>query len=308
MSTKKSPLFLAYVCFALVSFIWGTTYLGIRIGVETMPPFWMAAIRQSSAGLILVIYCMIRGQKFPPLNQFVRLAVPGLLMITTGNGLVTWAEQYINSGLAAILCSMNPVWVMVIGWAALRKEKLDKNLVIGIFMGFLGILVIFMNNLGDFTDPKYALGILGIVLANIGWASGTLYISYVKPNISPVFAAGWQMLIAGLALFLLSFIFEKPFETKYTTEGIWALVYLSLIGSLVAYGAFVFMLTHLSPTKSSAYSYINTVVAVILGWWWFREPLTINIIIGTLITIAGIYIVNANKGKAVKGVVPVSEQ
>ncbi len=307
---EKSPLFKAYVAFALVSFFWGTTYLGIRIGVdEKIPPFWLAGLRQTSAGFLVIIYSLIKGEKFPGGKDFPKLIIPGLLMIACGNGLVTWAEQYINSGLTAILCSMNPVWVMILSFTLLRSEVMSKSLVIGIALGFVGILVIFSNSLGDFANPKYLLGICGIVLANIGWASGTIFVSRYKSSISPVAASGWQMFIAGLVLATLSFILESPLETVYTWRGIGALVYLTVFGSIIAYGAFLYVLNHMSPTKSSAYSYINTVVAVILGWLWLDEKITLNIVIGAAITIYGIYLVNSKKTKAaVKAAVsPVNE-
>lgn len=294
--SSKSPLFKAYIAFALVSFFWGTTYLGIRIGVdEKIPPFWLAGLRQSAAGLIVVLYSLIRGEKFPVGKDFPKLIIPGLLMIACGNGLVTWAEQYINSGLTAILCSMNPVWVMILSFTFLRNEAMSKSLVIGIALGFVGILVIFSDSLGDFANPKYLLGIFGIVLANIGWASGTIFVSRYKSSVSPVAASGWQMLIAGLVLASVSFTVENPLETVYTFRGVAALLYLTIFGSVVAYGAFLYVLNHMSPTKSSAYSYINTVVAVILGWLWLDEKITLNIVIGAAITIYGIYLVNSKR-------------
>ncbi len=296
MSTK-SPLFGAYIAFALVSFFWGTTYLAIRIGVETIPPFWMAGLRQTSAGFLVIAYGLFNGYKLPAWREFGKIIIPALLMITTGNGLVTWAEQHINSGLTAILCAMNPVWVMLLAMAFFKQEVLHWKLVTGILLGFVGIVVIFSNNLADFTNPDYLMGIAGIVIANIGWAAGTIYVSRVNTKMPPVFAAGWQMFIAGLVLTGISFITEKPFETQYTFEGVGALVYLTIFGSIVAYGAFLYMLKHLPPTSASAYAYINTVVAVGLGWLWLDEPVTLNMALGTLITIYGIYLVNRNKSK-----------
>ncbi|MES2628352.1 MAG: EamA family transporter [Bacteroidota bacterium] len=306
---NKSPLFYAYVAFALVSFFWGTTYLGIRIGVRSIPPFWLAGLRQTAAGLLVIVYCLFRGTKLPAWKEYSKTIVPGLLMIAAGNGLVTWAEQNIESGLAAILCSMNPVWVMLLTWIFVQKETFDRKLIMGVALGFVGILVIFSNSLSDFTDPRYISGIIAIVLANIGWAAGTLYVSKVKTGLSPVYAAGWQMFTAGLVLAAISFITEKPFETEYTTEGVLALVYLTIFGSIVAYGAFLYVLKHLSATKASAYAYINTVVAVLLGWMWLGEQITLNIILGTLITIYGIYLVNSKKRGRVEEVAvsPVNE-
>lgn len=306
--SSKSPLFKAYIAFALVSFFWGTTYLGIRIGVKSMPPFWMAGLRQTTAGILVVLYCMIQGEKLPAWKDYSKMIIPSLLMIATGNGLVTWAEQYINSGLTAILCSMNPLWVMMLSWAFLRKEVLDRSLVVGICLGFIGILVIFADDLGDFTNPQYVLGIIGIVIANIGWAAGTIYVSKTRSTVSPVYAAGWQMFTAGLVLTAISFMIEKPFETQYTFEGVAALIYLTIFGSIVAYAAFLYVLKHLSPTKASAYAYINTVVAVLLGWLWLNEKITLNILLGAAITIYGIYMVNSKRSKVIKTAVsPVNE-
>ena len=306
MTKRQSPLFGAYIAFALVSFFWGTTYLGIRIGVETIPPFWLAGLRQTSAGLLIIVYGLIIGFRFPAWKEYRKTIIPALLMIATGNGLVTWAEQHINSGLTAILCSMNPVWVMLISFVFLRNEALHWKAITGILLGFVGILVIFSNSLTDFTNPGYLLGIVGIILANIGWAAGTVYVSKVNTSIPPVFAAGWQMFTAGIVLLGISLICEKPFETHYTLEGLGALLYLTLFGSIVAYGAFLYMLKHLTPTIASAYAYINTVVAVLLGWLWLKEQITSNMALGTVITIYGIYLVNSGKNKTKKAETPIS--
>ncbi len=296
MSISHSPLFKAYIAFALVSFFWGTTYLAIRIGVHSMPPFWMAGIRQLVAGLIMVGYCVAKGQTLPKWNQFGRLIIPGILMIAIGNGLVTWSEQYVNSGLTAILCAMNPVWVVVLSVALIRKEPIAKNVILGILLGFVGVLVIFMKDLITISDVRYVSGVIGIIIANLGWAAGTLYVSKYRSYVSAIQSAGWQMLIAGAIMVAISFMFESPLTTKYTVQGLVALIYLIVFGSIVAFGAFLYMLKELPAAQSSAYSYINTVVAVALGWLLLGEGITANMVIGVCIAICGVYLVN-QKGK-----------
>ncbi len=293
--TTKSPLFWAYTALALVSFFWGTTYLAIKIGVEFIPLLLLAGVRQLVAGALICFYFLIKGAGIPKWADFKLMLIPSLLMITMGNGLVTWAEQHVSSGLTAILCAMNPVWVMILTLLFVKTDQLKPKLIIGVLLGFGGVLIIFSDQLKDFTNLNYVLGISAILLANMSWAGGTIYISKVKHSLQAIYAAGIQMFCAGVFMSILSLIFEDPFSTKFSFEGLFALLYLIVFGSLIAYGAFIYMLNHLSPTKASIYAYANTIVAVLLGWLLLNEQLTYLMLTGTIVTVIGVYLVNSSK-------------
>lgn len=279
------------LAFITVSIVWGTTFFAIRIGVEHIPPFLMAGLRQLTAGLILLIYCVIRGIRFPKPKQWIQLAIPGILMIALGNGLVSWGETTVNSGLAAILSAMTPVWVLLITLLFAPGERVHPLRVTGVFIGFAGIVVLFYPEL---TEPLFidqVPGLVAIALANMSWAAGTVYVSRHQTDASPLMAAGSQMLIAGAVLLMASAFTERDLPVAFTREATLSLVYLIIFGSVITYAAFLFLLKNLSATGSSAYAYINTIVAVFLGWLFLDEPLNSFIALGATITLIGVYFV-----------------
>ncbi|MBL7845725.1 MAG: EamA family transporter [Cyclobacteriaceae bacterium] len=289
----KRELALAYAALVAVCIIWGTTYLALRIAVLHFPPLLFTAIRQSIAGFLLLAILLAIGQfKLPPKAHLIRMAIGGFLMISMGNGLVAWAEMEIPSGIAAIICSLMPVMVILINLAVNREEKPTWPIVIGVLIGMAGIVTIFSEHVNEFAKTEYQVGIVLILLAVLGWALGSIWIKKQPADSNPFVNAGLQMLFGGLWLFPFSFLFDDLQNVHWSGESLYSLLYLIAFGSIIAYASYLYALKKLPMTIVSLYAYVNPLVAVILGWLILDEKLNTTIGIGILITIGGIYMVN----------------
>lgn len=295
---KNEKLF-AWLAFAAVAFFWGTTFFAIRIGVRSFPPMLMAGFRHTIGGVLICSYFLIRGYKIPNADSLKIFTIVGFCMLVIGNGLVTWAEIYISSGLAALICSLTPIWIVLINVAVNKDEKISKIAIAGLVVCFFAQLLIFNDNLKDFTNPNYTLGIIFIMIANLSWAIAMIYSKRQKENVHALFGAGIQMLIGGVMLDIIGTVKGEWVGLNPTSDGIWALAYLLVFGSIIAYGAFMYVLKKLPTTIVSTYSYINTIVAVILGWLWLDEKLNAITGIAVLLTIAGVWMVNKSIKKSV---------
>ena len=284
---------LAYLALAAVCIIWGTTYLALRIAVTHFPPFLFSGIRQVVAGIILLGFMLTFGkQKLPNTSVLWQQAIAGFLMMTMGNGLVAWAEMHIPSGIAAILCSLMPIWVIIINISIAKDERPTLSIWAGTLMGLLGIVLIFGNNLTDLGNINYRLGIGMTLLATAGWAVGSVWIKKQHINTNPFVNAGLQMFFGGIFMLLISPMADDLSNVHWSQEALYSMLYLILFGSLVAYTCYSYAIRHLPMTIVSMYAYINPLVAVVLGWLVLDEELNWRIGIAMLITIAGIYLVN----------------
>ncbi len=291
MSNQKS--YLPYLALAAVCLIWGTTYLALRIGVLHFPPLLFTAIRQSIAGFLLIgfMYAFIRPV-WPSKAHLIRQAIGGFLMISIGNGLVAWAEVEIPSGIAAIICSLMPVMVILINLTVNQEEKPTLAIVLGTLIGLGGIVMVFSEHISEFAKPEYITGIVLIVLAVLGWAAGSIWIKKFPSDTNPFVNAGLQMFFGGLFLFPFSLIFDDLSVVRWSGEAFYSIVYLIIFGSIIAYASYLYALKKLPMTIVSLYAYVNPLVAVVLGWLVLNEKLNLKIGFAILITIAGIYIVN----------------
>ena len=289
----KKELHKAYLALAVVSFFWGTTFIASRIGAQHMPGLFVAGVRQFSSGLIMVSFFLIRGFQLPGWSDLKKISLQGILMLCIANGLLTWSLEYINSGLAAIIAALIPLFVVLFTMVLSRCAKITRLMLAGIVIGFAGILAIFYNYIGQFQDNKFLFGVVLALLSVLIWAFGTVYTAKQKLSIYILFNVGFQMLIAGFVLLIVCLISGKYVNLAETGYASWyALIYLVIFGSLVAYSAYVFAISKLPPTLVSIYAYINPVVAVALGWLLLQEQLNANMIFGTVITLSGIYLVN----------------
>jgi drug/metabolite transporter (DMT)-like permease len=282
----------AWLAYAAVALFWGTTFFAIRVGVETFPPFLLAGFRHTIGGVLICTFFLIKGYSIPKPAHLKVFVISGILMLVLGNGLVTWAEQYISSGLAALICSLTPVWIIAVNAASGKKETFTWTVAGGMLLCLLGQVLIFRDNLKDFADPGYALGIVCILVANMAWGVGTVYSKNNGTGVNPLFGAGIQMISGGLILDITGTLKGEWNAFAPSTDAILALIYLIIFGSVIAYGAYMYVLKQLPATIVSTYAYVNTLVAVLLGWMWLDEPF--NAVIGTavLLTISGVYLVN----------------
>lgn len=290
---KNEKKLLAYLALGAVCIIWGTTYLALRIGVTQFPPFLFSFIRFAFAGPLLLIAMLTFGkQKWPDSKTLMNQAVSGIFMVTLGISMVGWAEVYISSGVAAIICSMMPVWTVLINVTVTRDEKPNALIILGLAIGLSGIVMIFGEHLKEFSNPNYLQGIVLTFLANLCWAIGSIWIKKKNQETNPFLGAGLQMTFGALALIPLSLLLDDYSAIQWTDQVVYALVYMILIGSIAAYACYSYAIKKLPMTLVSLYAYINPIVAVILGWLVLDEILNQWILLAIFITLVGIYVVN----------------
>lgn len=290
----------AYLAYAFICIIWGTTYLGIKVAVEHYPPFLMAGCRQLLSGIVLISVALIANPKADlSRRNLLQQALIGFLLITLGNGLVTWAEQYVQSGVAALICSTMPISAVIINIVR-GKEKLNWMILLGMLLGFGGVALIFRDNLSQQAGIAgyYILGIAALFVATISWAWGSLLNKSSKSSINSSFNVGFQLLAGGGIMLLIS-----PVADDYTglvlwnNEGLLAFFYLVVFGSILAYAAYMYALKVLPVGFVTSYAYINPLVAVILGALMLNEPLNIYTVFAFVLIILGIFIVRSGYKK-----------
>jgi len=283
----------------LVSFFWGTTWLASKKGVEQMPALQLAGIRQFLGGSIYLIFFLFRGHKFPTREQFIQILWMSVIMFVASNGLSTWSVQYIPSGLGAVIGAIAPIWIAIFSVTLFRETRFNPATVIGLILGFGGIVIIFSDYVRDLFRSGFSLGILLGLIATMTWALGTLYTVRHAKNQDPYYSLGWQMFMAGIILTLVSLATGqyKPLR-EVNTVAWYSIGYLVVIGSVITFLAFIYALKRLPAAQASVYAYINPVVAVIIGAILNHEKLNLTIAAGTFVTLLGVYLVNTGFRKA----------
>ncbi len=250
------------------------------------------------AGSILLAVLIIRGTPLPGKRELVDAAVVGIALLSVANGLVAWSEQWIPSSLAALVVATLPFWVMGIEAALPGGEKITFRQILGVLIGFAGLLLLFGPELKSGIDRNYLKGIGALLLAPLSWASGTIYAKYrsgVKSN--PLRAAALQMMIGGLVLLLIGTALGQHENLVFDGRGLIAVLYLMIFGSIVAYVCFVYILDKLPSSTVSLYAYINPVIAVVLGRIILNERLDLSVIAGTAIILFGVLLVQTSRGR-----------
>ncbi|HEX5668066.1 MAG TPA: EamA family transporter [Chitinophagaceae bacterium] len=289
----------ALIALGLVSFFWGTTWLASKKGVEEMPGLQLAGIRQLLGGSVYTIYFLFKGYKFPTGQQLFQFIWMGILMFVISNGFTTWSLQYIPSGLGAVIGAMAPIWIAIFSVIFFRETKLNLTTVIGLLLGFGGIVIIFSDYVEALFNSKFALGVILGIIATMTWAIGTLYTVKHARDLNAYYSLGWQMFLSGLILTGAAWITGQHVPLAQTTHVTWlSIAYLVIVGSIITFAAFLYSLKRLPPAQASVYAYINPIVAVIIGSILNDEKLNIIIAAGTIVTILGVYLVNTGFKKA----------
>ena len=281
----------AIIAWLNVCVIWGTTYLVIRIGVGHLPPMLFAGMRWIIAGVIFIAFLRWRGRSLPKANEIVHLAVVGLALIGFGNGLVVFAEQWIPSGLAALLITTVPFFMVGIESFLPKGPKLNATIITGLAMGFVGAFLIFGEDIRYLADPDNLKGVLGLLGAVFFWSAGSLYSKYVKLDVHPLMGASVEMLIAGLVLSGIGISIGELPRLNFEINGLLSLAYLVIIGSLVGYTSYIYAIDKLPLSLVSTYAYINPVIALFLGWLILDEKLNFQIALAAGVIIAGVFVV-----------------
>jgi drug/metabolite transporter (DMT)-like permease len=291
--------------FTAIYLIWGSTYLAIRLGIDSFPPFLMASVRYLCAGTPLYLYLRWRGAAPPTPRQWRSAAVAGALMLGAANGLVTWSELHVPSGLAALLIATVPFWMTLLDWLAFGGPRPTGFVVIGMLGGFAGVAVLMAP--GD-RQTLYPPGGLALVAATLCWSTGTLYSRKAELPRSPLLTASMEMLAGGLVLALVGSAAgewsDLDLSTATVTSGL-ALLYLSFFGSLVAFAAFVWLLQRTSPPLISTYAFVNPVVAVFLGWLVLDEPLHARILTAAALIVGAVVAIQYARYRALREIDPI---
>lgn len=282
----------AYLAWLAVCVIWGTTYLGIRIALETIPPALLGGIRFTIAGLLFGAALLARGVPLPRLANWPGLALLGVLMLGLGNGGVNWAEQFVPSGIAAVVIASSPFWMT--GFEALAGgERLTRPTIVGLLIGFGGILLLVWPDLtsGGEHGRRFAFGLVALQVACAGWALGSVYGKRHAREDNALAAAAMQMLFGGLAMLLAGTVRGEWALLTFTPRSLGAAVYLTLVGSIVGYASYVYALKYLPVATVSMYAYINPVIAVLLGAWLLAEPLGGRVALASALVLLGVAVV-----------------
>lgn len=272
MAVLSGRILAAYVT---VSLVWGSTYLAIRIGVQRFPPALFGGIRFLVAGTVLLLAALALGRRLPRRSRdWVTAVGVGILLLTVGNGIVVWAEQYVESGLTALLIVTGALW-MALFEAAIPGSELRPTLrqAAGLLVGFGGTVLLVGGNVSAL-GSKGLLGAVALVAGSASWALGSVISKRRPVETGPYVNAALQMLAGGSGLVLIGLLTGESGEAHASAAAIGAIAYLIVFGSLVAYTSYVYLLHHTSPTFIGTHTYVNTVVAVLLGWIVLREHVT----------------------------------
>jgi drug/metabolite transporter (DMT)-like permease len=296
MTNQKPDLKLIF-SLVIVGIVWGTTYLGIRVAVESIPPWFITSIRQGIAALIVLGILIYKKQlSWIGWNNLKFQLIPSLLMIVIANGFTTIAEQSLPSGLTSIMSALSPV-IIFIGGILFGIEKPRLKGIIGVLLGFLGVVFIFRNGLEDILDPNYKTGMLFLSIAIMSWSAGTVYSKkHTHKSNNIALNLFYQFSISSLIQFVLAFIFSSNTDVNaWSLRSISAVVYLAVFGSVLAFFCYHYALKRVSAAQVSILNYVNTIIAVFLGWLLLDEVITFDFIIATALIILGVFIINYKK-------------
>jgi drug/metabolite transporter (DMT)-like permease len=290
---------LAYAAWIAVCLIWGTTYLAIRVALETIPPALIGAIRFIIAGGLLAAFLRMRGVRLPARAQWPGLAIVGILLIGVGNGMVVVAEQWVPSGIAAVVIATAPFWMAAVEALIPGGERFSRRTLTGMSIGLTGIVLLVWPELmaGGSLGRQLLLGLLALQLAEIGWSVGTSYSKRHAREENAVAAAAMQMIVGGAAMLVVAIVRGEWYDLRFSARSVVAELYLIAAGSLVAYPAYIYALKHLPVSTVSLYAYVNPVIAVLLGALLLGEPFGVRIVVASALVLFGVSVVRGWMGK-----------
>ena len=294
----KSKIWIALIALYIV---WGSTYLGIKVAIETIPPFFHAGIRFLISGLILVIWQRNAGQSMPTRKQWISVGIIGTLLLLGGNGLVAWAEQFIPSGIAALIIATVPMF-LVIG-EAIRPNGVKPTWqgIVGLLIGFVGIFILVgPSELSGSTTKLNTFGVIALLSACLFWATGSMFSKSADLPKSTLMSTGTQMLMGSVSLFIVSVLSGELRGwdiSAVSSRSLIGLLYLIFVGSLIGFVSYGWLLQNAPISLVSTYAYVNPIVAVLLGLWILDEPMEPRIWLATGIIIGSVIFINSTRPK-----------
>jgi len=297
IAAQRQSRFTVMLAFGLVYFFWGSTYLAIDIAVERIPPALMCGLRFLIAGVFMLAFCGLRGKRiaYNP-RQLGEMAVVGILLLMGGNLTLSFAEQHVASGLAALIVAITPLWFLVLDALLLGDHHVSTRGKVGLGLGVAGLVVLLWPQLtatASFgrTELWSSISLIG---GSFSWALGSVLAKKWKsPDIDAFSATAWEMVAAGVANLMFAVVAGDFSHVVWTARGVGATLYLVVCGSWIGYTAYIWLLGHVPTSKVSTYAYVNPVVAVFLGWLVLREPIDAYILAGSAVVIASVVLVTS---------------
>src|SRR5690349_3993663 len=296
------------LAFAALYLIWGSTYLFIRLAIDSIPPFLMAGSRYLTAGFLMYGIARAQGAKSPPRVTWRSSLIVGGLLLLGGNGGVTLSEKYIDTGLAAVVVATVPIYIVLLSWISRATPRPKLPVLLGLAGGFIGVGVLMVPaiHFSPNNSQRPLLGMLILLVASFLWSVGSLHSRNATSADSPFLAAAQQMICGGALLFLVGLItLERINIRAVSAHSVWAWIYLVLIGAIIGFSAYIYLLRHCDPTTVATYAYVNPIVAVILGVSFRGEHLTSRTIVAAILIIGSVAIVITTQQLRPKSVPPV---
>lgn len=286
------------IAILVVAIVWGTTFLGIKLGVETVPPWFVAGLRQFLAALILLpILLYSKNLKWIGWRNFRIQMTLSSLMLVGANGLTTVAEENLTSSLTSLISALSPIFIFVASMA-IGMEKFTYRTMCGLLMGFFGVLFIFWDGINDLMNPSYRTGLMILIIALMSWGLGTIYTKKIQLENHNLFLnLFYQFAFAGIIQLVFAFSFSETIDiSAWSVKSISAIIYLAVFGSVLAFFSYHYLLRTLLPTQVSILSYVNTIISIFLSWLILGETISAKFIIATACIISGVFIINYKPG------------
>ncbi|HWZ00308.1 MAG TPA: EamA family transporter [Edaphobacter sp.] len=299
-SKTHRPAWKTLLAFGIIYFVWGSTFLAIRIGVHEVPPLLFAAMRFFVAGFVLFGWMTARGEPSPTRRQWMSVLLLALLIFLIDYGLLFWAEQRVPSGVAAVMLATIPVFIALSEILFLRTQRLTVRLAFALLVGVGGVAVLMSHSLNLGGSPIDRPGAVALIIASISWSIATALARRLPLPPSKVMSSGAQMLAGGIMLTLTAAAFGEfhNFHPSTVSSGAWlSLIYLIIAGSIIGFTAYVWLIHHESPTKVGTYAYVNPVVAVVLGYFFGGEPLGSRTILGTMLVLISVLVITTTRAR-----------
>ena len=301
-SNKTPSTFILVLAFAIIYIVWGSTYFFIQKALVGFPPLFLGAFRFVAAGLLMMAWCVLQGEKVFLWKNIKPAIITGLFLLFVSNGIVIWVEQFLPSAMVAIMISATPLWFILLDKPKWQENFSNKSTIFGLIIGFAGVVLLFseriVSSFASLNSSRDLIAMGFVLLGSMSWAGGSLYSKYNSADSSATVNTTWQTMSAGIAFTLSSIIGgELPsLNLQSVTADSWfAIIYLVIFGSIIGFSAYVWLLKVQPVTKVSTHAYVNPVVAVLLGIFFGNESITQIQIIGLVIILGSVLLINLHK-------------
>ena len=304
------PTWKTFLAFAIIYFVWGSTFLAIRVGVREVPPFLLAAMRFLVAGLVLYGWMIARGERSPSGREWMSASLLAVLIFVVDYGLLFWSEQRVASGIAAVMMATIPAFMALSEIIFLRTQRLTVRLTLALLIGIGGVAVLISRSLNLGGAPIDRVGAIALIVASMSWSVASALTRKLPLPHSKVMSSGAQMLAGGVFLALTAAALGefRNFHPSIISRGAWlSLLYLIVAGSIIGFTAYVWLIHHESPTKVGTYAYVNPVVAVLVGYFLGGETLGLRTILGTLFVLISVVVITTTRAKKPIATLPVED-